>query len=554
MHWAVLALAVLLAAAAAALPSPTSFYADSIPVANLTSWQLCFSRPVTDTSFTLDHIIAQCGGGQLLVACAVVGDNTVLYGASGAANATVVDGGALTNSLPPGNNFAWVRNSSTWSVATSAATCSAVVGGSSGACYNMAGSAFSPGAYCGATLGYSSSSSTRMVVYSNPCDGVPTGGACPSSLGQCAISATCSANGTCVSVPVQQPDNSCISSWSCDSRTNATSTTYADDGTLCADSNYCTLVAQCVSQVCVANYSRTCTPLTPCFTNGFCNATSQECQFDLAPVGTACSGATTCRTAGQCTDNGTCATNATTAPPLNCQTPYNCSESTGWLYTPTPYGTPCTSTNLCLSSTFCAGNGTCVGTGAYCPPLECYTNERCVSYGGYCIADAEPVGTACDDGNPCTSGTTCGAARTCGGGSAVISCSGMPTPPPCQRWLPTAVNATTCMCMLQPLANGTACDDGILCTDDDVCYMGVCNGTPVTCPGDDCNYALPSCSNTTRCSDPKPDDTPCNQDCRINGKCLAGVCGGGSFNLSDPSCVPSRAGSVEWWLGADRLW
>ncbi|MFQ6094158.1 MAG: T9SS type A sorting domain-containing protein, partial [bacterium] len=36
-------------------------------------------------------------------------------------------------------------------------------------------------------------------------------------------------------------------------------------------------------------------------------------------------------------------------------------------------------------------------------------------------------------------------------------------------------------CLETPVADGTACDDGDPCTENDVCLSGVCVGTPVTC-------------------------------------------------------------------------
>ncbi len=88
----------------------------------------------------------------------------------------------------------------------------------------------------------------------------------------------------------------------------------------------------------------------------------------------------------------------------------------------------------------------------------------------------QPDGTSCDDGDACTHPDTC-QAGVCVGGTPVV-CTAMDA---CHDV--GVCDSTTGACSNPVLPDGTACEDGDLCTQQDSCQAGSCvGGTPVTCP------------------------------------------------------------------------
>jgi hypothetical protein len=90
--------------------------------------------------------------------------------------------------------------------------------------------------------------------------------------------------------------------------------------------------------------------------------------------------------------------------------------------------------------------------------------------------------------------------------------------------------------MRMPVANGTACDDGMACTSSDVCTAGTCGGTPVDCSGMTTTCATGSCNPTTGAceSTPRPDGTNCTDGraCTRGDACDGGVCLGRAGDLA----------------------
>jgi hypothetical protein len=95
-----------------------------------------------------------------------------------------------------------------------------------------------------------------------------------------------------------------------------------------------------------------------------------------------------------------------------------------------------------------------------------------------------------------------------------------------------ACNTGDCLdnvCVKTPANEGGSCDDGLFCTDDDICTAGVCAGVPKSCTASDpcmtgsCDEASKSCS-----SMPGNDGTPCslNNACFLGAACSGGVCTG----------------------------
>ena len=102
-----------------------------------------------------------------------------------------------------------------------------------------------------------------------------------------------------------------------------------------------------------------------------------------------------------------------------------------------------------------------------------------------------------------------GQACTCGGVDAgVTACDG--------------AGGIICECQCTGEPNGTPCDDGNACTQQDTCQDGICAaGTPVGCPPQDACHLAGTCDpGSGLCSNPTaPDGTACP-----GGVCQGGVC------------------------------
>src|SRR5262249_47966356 len=138
-----------------------------------------------------------------------------------------------------------------------------------------------------------------------------------------------------------------------------------------------------------------------------------------------------------------------------------------------------------------------------------------------CVTTPKSDGTTCDDGLFCTQNDMC-AAGVCTG--TPLDCSG----------LGDQCNAGACDevaqgCVKQAKTDGTGCDDGQLCTDGDHCAGGTCVGTPRHCSPFVCHDA-PACDPTTGAcvSHVVPDGTPCpgGDACTRNPECEGGRCVG----------------------------
>ena len=214
--------------------------------------------------------------------------------------------------------------------------------------------------------------------------------------------------------------------------------------------------------------------------------------------------------------------------------------------TAAPISTPCDSTNLCLVSAVCDDSGSCIGgVPRVCPPSSdpCVDSGVCDPTTGMCNP-RRLDGTSCGDANACTLATTC-QAGVCTPGMTVTC----PAPAICK--LAGACNPATGTCEYADAAEGTACNDMNLCTAGESCRAGACVTTPaMTCGAESACKNAGSCDpGTGVCAQTnKPDDTACDDGdlCTIDDVCVAGACSPGAVRNCDDgdpctadSCLPA---------------
>jgi uncharacterized protein (TIGR03382 family) len=187
---------------------------------------------------------------------------------------------------------------------------------------------------------------------------------------------------------------------------------------------------------------------------------------------------------------------------------------------------PCNDNDNCTTNDRCE-NGQCHGSPVVCGggDSQCTAGGTCNPATGQCQA-ATPLadGTPCDDGNLCTRVDSCQQGGCVG--SNPVRCN---STNPCQ--VVSACDWATGACPTQVLPDGYLCDDADLCTSNDVCRGGNCSGSPTLCPGgDDCHEPGVCDPMNGQCTQPLFEDgTECP-----DGTCQSGVC--------EPTVVPEEGG------------
>ncbi len=252
--------------------------------------------------------------------------------------------------------------------------------------------------------------------------------------------------------------------------------------------------------------------------------------------GAACDDGTLCTTGDVCA-GGVCsgapvACNASD----QCHIAGTCDAATGACSNPVaPNGSQCDDGLRCTTDDACSG-GACSGSPVACTALDpCHLAGTCDPATGACSNPAAPNGAACDDGTPCTTGDVC-SGGVCSG--SPVTCSALD-----QCHVAGTCDPATGACSNPAAPNGAACNDGRLCTTDDVCSGGVCGGTPVVCSAlDQCHRAGTCNTSTGACSNPVAfDGTLCNDNnaCTQTDTCQSGVCVG-----AGPVGGPADVGNV----------
>ena len=167
-------------------------------------------------------------------------------------------------------------------------------------------------------------------------------------------------------------------------------------------------------------------------------------------------------------------------------------------------GAPCDDGNACTQYDVCQA-GNCTGAPRSCAPADgCHLEGSCDPVSGACLNSVVADGTACEDGDLCTNNTTC-RAGACKGGTLKL-CE-----PTDQCHADGACNPADGVCTNPPRPDQTPCDDGNACTMGDLCVQGTCQPGPAqTCTASDACHLAGTCDSATgACSNPLDPSPSC---------------------------------------------
>lgn len=261
-----------------------------------------------------------------------------------------------------------------------------------------------------------------------------------------------------------------------------------------------------------------CDDENPCTTADVCGLGT--CEGRLVEDGTDCEDGDLCTVGGQC-KTGECVSSPMDCSQLDTQcSTGTCNGDKGECEpAPNEDGGLCDDNNICTLTDACLA-GECVGVQKNCSVLDSdCTKGTCALDTGDCVAAPIREALTCDDANPCTSLEQC-SAGTCKG--VPKDCSSLDTQ--CRLG---ECNMTDGECSTVARVDNTPCDDTLNCTTPDVCLSGQCVGTPVDCSGLDSDCGGGRCDDASGACvvDPVQDGTQCNDDAPCTGH---DVCDGGS--------------------------
>ncbi|MBD91309.1 MAG: hypothetical protein CL940_13335, partial [Deltaproteobacteria bacterium] len=181
-----------------------------------------------------------------------------------------------------------------------------------------------------------------------------------------------------------------------------------------------------------------------------------------------------------------------------------------------------------------------------CDDKPCHTGQCQPGPDQECTYEPVADGVECEDGSLCTSGDSCQGGQCTG---VELSCAAEP----CQQ---AACNPDTGVCEpLEPLADGSECNDGEGCTVEDVCKDGFCVGEAKVCDDgnecteDWCDSATGSCQTLDSDDGVMCDlENPCSyESVCMGGSCeewLPTSCDDGNPCTTEGECDPEAGGCV----------
>ncbi|MGM0577193.1 MAG: PPC domain-containing protein [Myxococcota bacterium] len=356
------------------------------------------------------------------------------------------------------------------------------------------------------------------------CATLPEGTPCDDD-DPCTVDDAC-ADGACAGTPktCDAPDDPC-SAPACDPNSGECVVETLPDGAACDDGDPCTTSETCTGGTCggatLAPNGTACDDGDPttaadrCF-GGVCVGTPRVCDEGCcdAEDGDACDDG------DACTEGDACVEGRCEGTPVDMDCSHldegclkgACDPGTGQCASvaradgvPCDDGDPCTVDDACAQGT-CSGVsldcsdldgpcmvGVCDGDEGTCDAVErpdgtpCHDGDPCTGHdacaGGVCVGDVDlcgaceglSPGAACDDGDPCTP-----SAGICAQVSTGLRCDAQASTcsDPTASCKVGACDSATGECVLIPLHDGAACDDGDPCTVNDGCGGGTCSGQP----------------------------------------------------------------------------
>ncbi|MFZ5443528.1 MAG: hypothetical protein ACOZQL_26210 [Myxococcota bacterium] len=360
------------------------------------------------------------------------------------------------------------------------------------------------------------------------------GQSCDDGL-RCTTGDSC-ASGTCTGTAVDCSSlNTPCTRGECDPATGACRSVPLANGTTCEDGLYCTTGDACAAGSCVAGPARDCSAQSNACNLGVCDETANVCARAPRNEGGACDDGLFCTTGDRCTA-GTCG-----GAPRDCSASSSacaagtCDEGTDrCVASPANQGQSCDDGLRCTTGDVCT-TGSCTGAPLDCSSLDtACTRGQCDPATGGCLAVPLTNGTACNDGRYCTVGETC-TAGVCGGGQA-RSCASLDS-----TCAVGACDEAAGACRANPRNEGSACNDGRYCTENDTCVAGTCTGALRDCSSLSGACTRGTCDDTTqRCrATPANEGQDCDDGafCTTGDRCTAGACVG-----SPRSCAQLTTG------------
>ncbi len=342
----------------------------------------------------------------------------------------------------------------------------------------------------------------------------------------CTLADAC-AEGKCVPGKADTCDdgNPCTTN-ACDKEKGCSATN--NTGT-CEDGNACTAGDVCADGSCTPGKLADCDDKNAC-TVDTCDAKA-GCQHAAAADGATCEDGNAC-TSGDACKAGACTGAAVVCDDKNPCTADTCDKVTGCANKADDTLT-CDDDNSCTTGDKCAA-GVCKGAGKDCNDNNPCTDDDCANNVCANKANAAP----CDDGSACTQKDTCKDSK-CGAGEP-IACDDKN---PCTT---DTCDAATGLCKFAD--NTATCDDGTKCTTEDKCQGGVCVGVQKKCDDgkpctlDSCDDASGDCKVANYADGTLCDDgTVCTQ----NDACKAGACAGSKVDCDDSNpCTTDSCDTV----------
>jgi|GEM_PF-1488066 len=341
----------------------------------------------------------------------------------------------------------------------------------------------------------------------------------------CTVDDTCQA-GACVSNgrDCSAFDDQC-NVGTCNDGVDTCEATPANEGGSCDDQDPCTVDDSCGSGTC-AGVAKDCSAVAGPCEIAMCDAETGACFAVPVDDGTACEDGAFC-TVGDTCQAGVCRAGAPrdcSAFDDDCNDDVCNEDADACEAVPVNEGGMCDDASACTDDDICR-NGACVGVARDCSSLDddCHVG-MCDDATGACHAEVAHIGASCDDGDLCTDNDVCQPDGSCGGGD--VDCSDLDFG--CRHGV---CDVDTGACVTEAVADGTACRTANLCEGEGECVDSECiPGEPVLCDDLDDVCVVGICvGETGECGTvPVDDGTFCEDDpCAVQQACTAGVCGGG---------------------------